>query len=90
MPTFDLLTLPPRSSFCNLMTFFCTTKYKQIVFIFLVSTIFIPLVESRKYSPVQLVLGAGCVRSTGVDERVDCCQYKALLEIGRASCRERV
>ena len=58
------------------MTFFCPTKYK--IFIFVLLTTFIPL-ESRKYSPVQLVLGAGCVGSTGVDERVDCCQYKALL-----------
>lgn len=40
---------------------------------------FLPVIESDQYGPVELVLGAVGLRTTGVDERVNGCQNKALL-----------
>lgn len=39
----------------------------------------LPVVESDQYGPVELMLRAVGLRTTGVDERVNGCQNKALL-----------
>lgn len=39
----------------------------------------LPVVDSEQYGPVELVLGAVGLGTTGVDERVNGCQDEALL-----------